>query len=107
MVAMPRAFGHDDLHVVGLYGINRIAVLSLTRMFGDAALGGPSFAEGILVGTQAAKKAVALLVTCVRSGAVTFIVRRLVNEISLIRMDTGSETEGLDLVLTDELGYNL
>ena len=105
---LKRKLGYDDsLDVFGVHGIGGIVGALLTGVFADAALGGVGFAEGISMGAQVGKQAMAVLVTCAWSGAVTFIAWGLVNKISPMRIDSDGETEGLDLVLHDERGYNL
>jgi len=105
---LKRKLGYDDsLDVFGVHGIGGIVGALLTGVFAHAALGGVGLAEGVSIGAQVGKQALAVLVTCAWSGAVTFITWGLVNKISPMRIDSDGETEGLDLVLHDERGYNL
>jgi ammonium transporter, Amt family len=105
---LKRKLGYDDsLDVFGVHGVGGIVGALLTGVFADAALGGVGLAEGVSVAAQVGKQALAILVTCIWTGAVTFIMWGLVNKISPMRIDNDGETEGLDLVLHDERGYNL
>jgi ammonium transporter, Amt family len=105
---LKRKLGYDDsLDVFGVHGVGGIVGALLTGIFADAAMGGVGLAEGISMATQVGKQASAVIVTCIWSGAITFITWGLVNKISPMRIDNDSETEGLDLVLHDERGYNL
>ncbi len=105
---LKRKFGYDDsLDVFGVHGVGGIVGALLTGVFADAALGGVGLAEGVSMGAQVGKQALAVLVTVLWSGAVTFIAWGLVNKLSPMRIDNDGETEGLDLVLHDERGYNL
>ena len=105
---LKRKLGYDDsLDVFGVHGVGGIVGALLTGVFAHAALGGVGLAEGVSIGAQVGKQALAVLVTVVWSGAVTFIAWGLVNKISPMRIDSDGETEGLDLVLHDERGYNL
>jgi ammonium transporter, Amt family len=105
---LKRKLGYDDsLDVFGVHGVGGIVGALLTGVFADAALGGSGYVEGVTMGAQVGKQALAVLVTCAWSGAVTFIAWGLVNKISPMRIDSDGETEGLDLVLHDERGYNL
>jgi len=105
---LKRKLGYDDsLDVFGVHGVGGIVGALLTGVFADAALGGLGLAEGVSMGAQIGKQALAILVTCAWTGAVTFIAWGLVNKISPMRIDSDGETEGLDLVLHDERGYNL
>jgi len=105
---LKRKLGYDDsLDVFGVHGVGGIVGALLTGVFADAALGGVGLAEGVSIGAQVGKQALAVLVTCAWTGAVTLIAWGLVNKISPMRIDSDGETEGLDLVLHDERGYNL
>jgi ammonium transporter, Amt family len=105
---MKRALGYDDsLDVFGVHGVGGIVGALLTGVFASSALGGVGLAEGVSMGAQVGKQALAVIVTCLWSGAITFVAWALVNKISPMRIDNDGETEGLDLVLHDERGYNL
>ena len=100
VMAIIKPFKLDDVR-------EALSEVGVTGVFADAALGGVGLAEGVSMGAQVGKQAMAVLVTCAWSGAVTFIAWGLVNKISPMRIDSDGETEGLDLVLHDERGYNL
>jgi Amt family ammonium transporter len=105
---LKRRFGYDDaLDVFGVHGIGGIVGALLTGVFADAALGGIGFAEGIGMGAQVGKQLMAVLVTCAWSAAVTGASLWLVAKVTPLRVDAEAETDGLDLALHDERGYNL
>jgi Amt family ammonium transporter len=105
---LKRRFGYDDaLDVFGVHGIGGIVGALLTGVFADAALGGIGFAEGVGMGAQVGKQLLAVLVTCAWSAAVTGASLWLVARVTPLRVDAEAETDGLDLALHDERGYNL
>jgi len=71
------------------------------------ALGGAGYAEGVTMGAQVGKQALAVLVTCLWSGGVTAVSLWLISKVTALRVDVEGETDGLDLTLHDERGYNL
>ena len=105
---LKRRFGYDDaLDVFGVHGIGGIVGALLTGVFADVALGGIGFAEGVGMGAQVGKQLMAVLVTCAWSAAVTGASLWLVAKVTPLRVDAEAETDGLDLALHDERGYNL
>ena len=69
---LKRRLGYDDaLDVFGVHGVGGIVGALLTGVFASAALGGIGLAEGVGIGAQVGKQALAVLVTCAWSGAVT------------------------------------
>lgn len=103
-----RRLGYDDsLDVFGVHGVGGMVGALLTGVFADATLGGIGYADGIHMARQVGIQALAVLVTIVWSGTVTAGSLWLVNRISPLRVGADGETEGLDLVLHDERGYNL
>jgi Amt family ammonium transporter len=105
---LKRRFGYDDaLDVFGVHGIGGIVGALLTGVFADADLGGIGYAEGVGMAQQVGRQALAVLVTCAWSGAVTAAALWLVSKVAALRVDAEAETDGLDLALHDERGYNL
>jgi Amt family ammonium transporter len=76
-------------------------------VFADAAFGGVGYAEGVTMLAQVGKQAMAILVTCAWSGGVTAGSFWLISRFTALRVDAEGETDGLDLTLHDERGYNL
>jgi Amt family ammonium transporter len=103
-----RRLGYDDsLDVFGVHGVGGMVGALLTGVFADATLGGIGYVAGIHMARQVGIQALAVLVTIVWSGTVTAGSLWLVNRVSPLRVGADGETEGLDLVLHDERGYNL
>jgi len=103
-----RAFGYDDsLDVFGVHAVGGIIGALLTGVFVIKGLGGVGLAEGVTMGKQVWSQIIGVITTIVYCGVVTFIIIKLVDWIVGLRVTEEQETEGLDLALHDERGYNL
>ncbi len=107
-VRLKRAMGYDDsLDVFGVHAVGGIIGAILTGVFVDAALGGAGLAEGVSVASQVFKQSVGVVATIVYDVVVTLILLKIVDAIVGLRVTEEQETEGLDIVLHDERGYNI
>jgi len=105
---LKRRLGYDDaLDVFGVHGVGGIVGALLTGVFASASLGGIGYAPGVSMAAQFGVQALAVLVTCAWSGVVTAGALWLVSKATPLRVDVEAETNGLDLALHDERGYNL
>ena len=105
---LKRKLGYDDaLDVFGVHGVGGMLGALLTGVFASASLGGIGYAEGLTMATQVGRQALAVVVTCVWSGVVTGMALWLIARFAPLRVDIEGETDGLDLSLHDERGYNL
>jgi Amt family ammonium transporter len=105
---LKRKLGYDDaLDVFGVHGVGGMLGALLTGVFANAAYGGVGYAEGVTMLAQVGKQAMAVLVTCAWSGGVTAVSFWLISRFTTLRVDAEGETDGLDLTLHDERGYNL
>ena len=105
---LKRRLGYDDaLDVFGVHGVGGIVGALLTGVFASASLGGIGLAEGVSMSAQVGHQALAVLVTCAWSGAVTAASLWLIGLATPLRVDAEGEADGLDLTLHDERGYNL
>ena len=105
---LKRRLGYDDaLDVFGVHGVGGIVGALLTGVFASASLGGVGLAEGVSMATQVGHQALAIVVTCVWSAGVTAGSLWLISRFTALRVDAEGETDGLDLALHDERGYNL
>jgi Amt family ammonium transporter len=103
-----RRLGYDDsLDVFGVHGVGGMVGALLTGVFADASLGGIGYADGVHMLKQVGVQALAVTITIIWSGTVTAGSLWLVNMVAPLRVGADGETEGLDLVLHDERGYNL
>ena len=106
---LKRALGYDDsLDAFGVHGIGGIVGALLTGVFASPLLGGAGFADGVdsLMG-QVGRQTLGVVVTILYSALVSFVLLKLIDKTLGLRVGAEEETEGLDLSLHDERGYNL
>jgi Amt family ammonium transporter len=97
---MKRRFGYDDsLDAFGVHGVGGMVGALLTGVFAFGPLSG-----GVYVGGTAllGKQAVAVGATLVYSGAVTFVLLKIIDASIGLRVSEEEEREGLDVVLHGE-----
>ena len=105
-VNLKRAFGYDDsLDVFGVHAVGGIIGALLTGVFASAALGGVGIDGGII--GQVGVQFIGVAATFVYCGIATFILLKIVDATVGLRVDTEIESEGLDLALHNERGYNI
>jgi len=101
----------DSLDVFPVHGVGGILGTLLVGVFASTHLGifsGHGFSAGIeTMGGQLAVQATGVVATFVYTAIVTFVILKVVNVLVGLRVDGDAETQGLDLVLHDERGYNL
>ena len=105
---MKRALGYDDsLDAFGVHAIGGIIGALLTGVCVASSLGGSGLADGVSMGAQLGKQAIGVLTTVVYDGVVSFILLKILDAVMGLRVSEDQETQGLDLALHDERGYNL
>jgi len=101
----------DSLDVFPVHGVGGILGTLLAGVFCSTQLGifsGNGFSDGISsIGGQLMVQATGVVSTLVYTGVVTFILLKVVGALVGLRVDGDEETQGLDLVLHDERGYDL
>ena len=97
----------DSLDVFPVHGVGGFTGLLLTAVFSAPALDGIGLPEGATIGTQLLTQVMGAVATLVWSGVATFVILKLVNLVSPLRVTAEQENEGLDLVLHEERGYSL
>jgi Amt family ammonium transporter len=103
-----KALGYDDaLDCFGVHGIGGIVGAILTGIFVDASFGGAGLDEGVTIAKQVGIQFVAVAGTVVYDAIATLIILKIVDAIMGLRVTEEQETEGLDLTLHNERGYNL
>ena len=103
-----KALGYDDaLDCFGVHGIGGIVGAILTGVFVDASFGGAGLDEGVTIAKQVGIQFVAVAGTVVYDAIATLIILKIVDAIMGLRVSEEQETEGLDLTLHNERGYNL
>jgi Amt family ammonium transporter len=108
-VKLKRVFGYDDsLDVFGVHGVGGIIGAVLTGVFAFPEFGGVwSPAEGVTVVGQVITQIKGVLFTLIYTGILTVIILKVVDLIVGLRVTDDQETEGLDLSMHNERGYNL
>jgi len=105
---LKKIVGYDDsLDAFGVHAIGGIIGAILTGVFADASLGGVGLAEGVSIGAQVGKQFIGVGATLVYTAIVSLILLKIVDMIVGLRVTEEQETEGLDIALHDERGYNL
>jgi Amt family ammonium transporter len=109
---LKRAMGYDDsLDVFGVHAVGGIVGALLTGVFAATTLGvfsGQGLAEGVeSIGDQVMNQAIGVIVTIVYTAIVSYIILKVLDILIGLRVTEDEETEGLDVVLHDERGYNL
>ncbi|MCC6303385.1 MAG: ammonium transporter [Gammaproteobacteria bacterium] len=100
---MKRALKYDDsLDVFGVHAVGGIVGALLTGVFAVEAIGGTagSFSQFII-------QAKGVIITVIYCAVATFVILKVLDVIIGLRVSEEQETEGLDLALHDERGYNL
>ena len=105
---MKRALNIDDsLDVFPVHGVGGLMGTLLTGIFVSSAFNGIGYPEKVTMGEQFVTQFVGVVATAIWSGALTWILLKLVDAIAGMRVAADEETEGLDTVLHNEKGYNL
>ncbi len=108
VVKIKRSMGYDDsLDAFGVHGIGGIVGAILTGVFVDAGLGGAGLADGVSMAGQITNQLIGVVATIVYCGIVSFILLKIIDAVIGLRVTEEAESEGLDLALHDEQGYNL
>ena len=105
---LKRAMGYDDsLDAFGVHAIGGIVGALLTGVFVAASLGGSGLAEGVSMGHQVWVQIIAVGSTIVYDAIVSFIILKLIDAVIGLRVSEEEETQGLDISLHDERGYDI
>jgi Amt family ammonium transporter len=96
----------DSLDVFPVHGVGGIMGTLLAGVF-VGILGGAGLAEGMSIGGQVWVQFVGVAATFIYCGVLSWLILKLVDAVIGLRVTGDEETQGLDLVLHDETGYNL
>jgi len=97
----------DSLDVFPVHGIGGILGILLTAVFAAPGLGGLGLQQGRGIGEQLGVQLAGAGATIVWCALLTFVILKAVGAFIPLRVSEEEETEGLDIVLHDERGYNL
>jgi len=96
----------DSLDVFPVHGVGGVLGTLCAGLF-VGTLGGAGLAEGMTTGGQVWVQFVGVAATFVYCAVATLIILKVIDVVIGLRVSTDEETEGLDIVLHDETGYNL
>jgi len=97
----------DSLDVFPVHGVGGILGTTLAGVFVASSLGGIGYAEGMNMGRQVGVQLTGVVATFAWCGVITFVLLKGIDAVIGLRVTNEQETEGLDVVLHDETGYNL
>jgi len=103
---LKNALGYDDsLDVFGVHAVGGVVGALLTGAFSAAIFGGSGIDTGIA--SQIGIQAIGVIVTITYTGALTLLILKILDALIGLRVSEEEESEGLDLALHQERGYNL
>ena len=92
---LKRKLGYDDsLDVFGVHGVGGIIGTLLCGIFVVKSLGGQGLAEGMTMGSQFTAQLIAVIITIVYCGVVSFILLKIVDAAVGLRVSQEEETGG-------------
>ncbi|CAA0079219.1 Ammonia channel [BD1-7 clade bacterium] len=101
----------DSLDVFPVHGVGGILGTFFAGIFASTELGifsGNGFSDGITsMGGQVSVQVIGIVATFAYTAVVSWGLLKLVDAMVGLRVDSDEETEGLDIVLHDERGYDL
>jgi len=100
----------DSLDVFPVHGVGGIIGTLLAGFFASDQLGvfsGQGYAEGMTMASQMGVQAIGVAATFIYTAVITYILLKVLDALMGLRVSSDEETEGLDIVLHDERGYDL
>jgi Amt family ammonium transporter len=96
----------DSLDVFPVHGVGGILGTLCAGLF-VGTLGGAGLAEGMTMGGQVWVQFIGVAATVVWCAVATWGILKVIDAVIGLRVSEDEETQGLDIVLHDETGYNL
>jgi len=96
----------DSLDVFAVHGVGGLLGTLLTAILALPFFGGLGLAEGMTAGGQLWVQFVGVLAVGIWSVAISWILLKVIRAITPIRVSEEDETEGLDITVHGERGYN-
>ena len=98
----------DSLDVFPVHGVGGALGCLLTAVFYSNSFGGLQPADEVYsISSQFGVQAIGVVATVVWCAVITFFILKLVDMVTGLRVAEDEETEGLDIVLHNERGYNI
>ena len=108
VTSLKRMFSYDDsLDVFGVHCIGGILGALGTGVLMAPGLGGVGYAEGVTMGGQVMKQAIAVGTTLVWSGVISLILYKIIDATIGLRVPEEKEREGLDITEHGETAYHM
>ena len=95
----------DSLDVFPVHGVGGMLGTLMAGIFVASTLGGAGYAEGMNMGSQVGVQLIGIILTIVWTAVATFIILKVVDAITGLRVTEEQETQGLDITQHDERGY--
>ena len=98
----------DSLDVFPVHGVGGALGCLLTAVFYSNSFGGLQSADEVYsISSQFGVQAIGVVATVIWCAVITFFILKLVDMMVGLRVKEDEETEGLDIVLHNERGYNI
>jgi Amt family ammonium transporter len=100
----------DSLDVFPVHGVGGVLGTLAAGVFASSGLGifsGQGLREGVSIASQLATQACGVVSVALYTAVVTWALLKLIGMITPLRVSIEEETEGLDVVLHNERGYDL
>ena len=93
--------------VLAVHGVGGATGTLLTAFLATAAFGGAGLADGVSAGSQFIAQLVGVVVVLIWSVIATFVIVKIAEVVTGLRVDEDAEMEGLDTTAHGETGYNI
>lgn len=97
----------DSLDVFPVHGVGGMLGTILAGVLVASQFGGAGLADGMTIGSQVGIQVTGVIATLVWTAVATFIILKVIDAITGLRVSEDDEMEGLDLTQHDERGYSL
>ncbi len=100
----------DSLDVFPVHGVGGILGTLMAGIFASDQLGlfsGQGYADGVTMGDQVQVQLIGIVATIAYTAVVSFVLLKVVQAITGLRVSPEEETEGLDIVGHNESGYDI
>ena len=96
----------DSLDVFPVHGVGGMLGTTLTGVFVAASWGGAGLPEGVSMGSQVMVQIIGVITTILWCGFFTYIILKVVDGLTGLRISDDDEETGLDRTQHGEAGYN-
>ena len=100
----------DSLDVFPVHGVGGVIGTLAVGIFASSGLGlfsGQGLSEGVSIAGQLATQACGVASVALYTALMTWVLLKLISYLTPLRVSVEEETEGLDVVLHNERGYDL